>query len=143
MTPAEKLGYRIGDKFEVVDGCPYFSNGSIVKLTSDDGSNAPMFEFISGKILHNDALLDIATGQQMLKNNLYSICCSLNFLTKIKDEKPKAHKHAEMIKAKADNMDLVRFIKLDDNQGSEWAEQLNKQYQSCKPNRKQQKLQAV
>lgn len=33
----------------------------------------------------------------------------------------RSHKHAEMIKAKADNMDLVRFTKLDDNEGCEWA----------------------
>lgn len=47
MTPCEKLGYNIGDKFTVseTDG---FSKGSIVSLYEDDGSEYPYFKLIKG-----------------------------------------------------------------------------------------------
>jgi len=44
MTPCEKLGYKVGDEFEVaeVDG-RYFDGGEIVTLKKDDGSSIPLF----------------------------------------------------------------------------------------------------
>ena len=44
MTPCEKLGYKAGDEFEVVevDG-RYFSEGEAVTLKKDDGSSIPLF----------------------------------------------------------------------------------------------------
>ncbi|MGL5775510.1 MAG: hypothetical protein ACRCYB_09250 [Aeromonas veronii] len=44
MTPCEKLGYKVGDKFEVVDEHYAFPRGAIIKLIDDDGSDAPFFE---------------------------------------------------------------------------------------------------
>lgn len=43
MTPAQKLGYRIGDKFTVLHGAGTFDVGSEVTLYEDDGSNCPLF----------------------------------------------------------------------------------------------------
>lgn len=43
-TPCQKLGYKVGDKFEIIrenrDG---FSVGTIVSLCRDDGTNMPLF----------------------------------------------------------------------------------------------------
>lgn len=43
MTPAEKLGYKVGDEFEVVGGSCFFSIGEIVTLKRDDETSAPLF----------------------------------------------------------------------------------------------------
>lgn len=45
MTPCERLGYKVGDKFEVVGDHFCFEKGCIVKLTLCDDSSAPEFEF--------------------------------------------------------------------------------------------------
>lgn len=46
MTPCEKLGYKVGDKFEVVADSCGFKAGQVVTLARDDESRAPCF---SGK----------------------------------------------------------------------------------------------
>jgi hypothetical protein len=50
MTPCEKLGYKVGDKFEVlwlqVDEA--FSVGSIIELYKDVGGETPLFKLIKG-----------------------------------------------------------------------------------------------
>ena len=44
MTPCEKLGYKVGDKFIVVDKSgEMFPPNTIVTLNYDDGSAAPLF----------------------------------------------------------------------------------------------------
>ena len=46
MTPCEDLGYKVGDKFDVVsehDGV-HFNVGDLVILKEDDGSNRPLFQ---------------------------------------------------------------------------------------------------
>lgn len=43
MTPAQKLGYKVGDKFLVVKGGGTFDKGSEVTLYRDDGSDCPLF----------------------------------------------------------------------------------------------------
>lgn len=47
MTPCEKLGYKVGDKFEVTEDSTFpnssFHCGEIVYLGIDDGSNSPYF----------------------------------------------------------------------------------------------------
>lgn len=48
MTPCEKLGYKVGDLFEVVLYSDWFPKGSVVKLILDDHSNQPLFEQVSG-----------------------------------------------------------------------------------------------
>ena len=43
MTPCEKLGYKVGDKFEVLTDDDGFEIGSIVELWRDDDSICPLF----------------------------------------------------------------------------------------------------
>lgn len=47
QTPAQRLGYIEGALFEV-NGSNVFSDGSLVILEKDDGSNCPLFKLISG-----------------------------------------------------------------------------------------------
>ena len=44
MTPCEKLGYKVGDRFEVIGDHFHFSKGSAVTLYRDDGSEYPLFK---------------------------------------------------------------------------------------------------
>lgn len=43
MTPCEKLGYKVGDKFEVIEDSAYFKKGEIVSLRAADNSSCPFF----------------------------------------------------------------------------------------------------
>lgn len=43
MTPCEKLGYKVGDKFEVLNTDDGLDVGTIVELVEDDGSVCPTF----------------------------------------------------------------------------------------------------
>ena len=44
MTPCEKLGYKVGDRFEVCEKAGYgFELGDIAVLDDDDGSRIPFF----------------------------------------------------------------------------------------------------
>lgn len=47
MTPAEKLGYKVGDKFKVLEDS-MFTKDSIVSLYRDDGTNLPLFLCVEG-----------------------------------------------------------------------------------------------
>lgn len=47
MTPCEKLGYKVGDRF-VVQGSKTFDDGSIIELYYDDGTNCPCFKLVAG-----------------------------------------------------------------------------------------------
>lgn len=42
MTPCERLGYKVGDKFEVISHHA-FKNGQVVTLHEDDGTECPLF----------------------------------------------------------------------------------------------------
>lgn len=51
MTPCQKLGYNVGDKFVVIIDNPKrynFTKGSIITLYADDGSVLPLFKSIIG-----------------------------------------------------------------------------------------------
>lgn len=43
MTPCEKLGYKVGDKFEVLEDAEGFTKGQTVELKEDDGTECPFF----------------------------------------------------------------------------------------------------
>lgn len=43
MTPCEKLGYKVGDRFSVVEKSYMFNVGDVAILQSDDGSSYPFF----------------------------------------------------------------------------------------------------
>ena len=49
MTPAEKFGYKVGDKFKVIKPVP-FEVGDIITFNEDDGSNNPWFTNDQGMI---------------------------------------------------------------------------------------------
>lgn len=57
-TPAQELGFQIGDLFrydtkgEVND--PQFSDGSVIRFCRDDGSSMPEFELVTGSCVWND-----------------------------------------------------------------------------------------
>ena len=51
MTPCQKLGYNVGDKFVVIIDNPKqynFTKGSIITLYADDDSDFPLFKSIIG-----------------------------------------------------------------------------------------------
>ena len=56
MTPCEKLGYKVGDRFECIEGNPLTNRniGDILVLKEDDGSYIPLFknETTGNEILH-------------------------------------------------------------------------------------------
>jgi hypothetical protein len=59
MTPCERLGYKVGDKFVVSypndeEDRP-FSEGAIVSLFEDDESSCPLFLLIEGACLYDNA----------------------------------------------------------------------------------------
>ena len=49
MTPCEKLGYKVGDRFIALDDNESVdrSKGDILELVEDDGSNCPVFKNIT------------------------------------------------------------------------------------------------
>jgi hypothetical protein len=54
MTPSEKLGYKIGDLFRVVNS-GNFSTGEIIRFEKDDGSICPRFTSVSsGRTAYKD-----------------------------------------------------------------------------------------
>ena len=52
MTPCEKLGYKVGGRFEVIEGNCITSRdvGEIYTLFKDDGSDCPQFENEEGNL---------------------------------------------------------------------------------------------
>lgn len=42
VTPCERLGYKVGDEFEVISHHA-FKNGQVVTLHEDDGTECPLF----------------------------------------------------------------------------------------------------
>lgn len=61
MTPCEKLGYKVGDRFECVKGNTSVGRhvGDILILKHDDGSGYPFFENVT-------------------RNKKWSVCCLRN-----------------------------------------------------------------
>lgn len=60
MTPCEELGYKVGDRFEIlhpndVDSSIGFKVGSLVELYHDDGSKTPKFKLIKGQCQYLNA----------------------------------------------------------------------------------------
>lgn len=69
LTPAQKLGYKVGDLFEVIeDGTEYFCKGMIVKFDTDNRSQYPWFTYVSGpKTIHTDNVLRISVELSDIK----------------------------------------------------------------------------
>ena len=43
MTPCEKMGYKVGDKFKVLSSVEGFTEGQEIELYEDDGTDMPLF----------------------------------------------------------------------------------------------------
>lgn len=59
LSPAQKLGYEIGDKFEVIEESCYFAKGTIVTFVEDDWSDCPAFE---GETVNNSGMSSPVKG---------------------------------------------------------------------------------
>lgn len=61
LTPAQKLGYKVGDLFEVIEDNSYSCKGMIVKFDTDDNSTFPWFTYESGpKANFTDSVNEVA-----------------------------------------------------------------------------------
>ena len=58
MTPAQRAGWKVGDRGVALDDATTFSPGSIIELFHDDGSTGPRFKLISG-----DCGFNLADGE--------------------------------------------------------------------------------
>ena len=69
LTPAQKLGYKVGDLFEVIEGNKQFTTeGMIVKFTDDDYTQCPWFTYVSGpRARHTDDVLRISVELSDIK----------------------------------------------------------------------------
>lgn len=48
-TPAQEKGLVIGKHYKVTESNGYYLKGMIVKFIEDDGTNNPMFKYVSGE----------------------------------------------------------------------------------------------
>jgi hypothetical protein len=61
LTPAQKLGYKVGDLFEVIEDASYSCKGMIVKFDTDDNSTFHWFTYESGpKATFTDSVNEVA-----------------------------------------------------------------------------------
>lgn len=69
LTPAQKLGYKVGDLFEVIAiGTEYYCKGMVVKFITDDRSEYPWFTYVSGpKASYTDNVLRISVELSGIK----------------------------------------------------------------------------
>lgn len=70
MTPCEKLGYKVGDKFKASKSGAWFNVGEEVELGMDDGSNYPFFfnarmpkDSYGGRPLHIESVEKISNAK--------------------------------------------------------------------------------
>lgn len=68
MTPCEKLGYKVGDKFKVVDGTGvHYAVGSFITLIHDDGSSCPRFNGVHAIFESGDSFFPIDFVEKVAK----------------------------------------------------------------------------
>lgn len=65
MTPCEMLGYKVGDKFEVVEKSYKFDAGDVVCLQKDDGTASPYF---TNEIVKDEYPLGVACFLSSVRN---------------------------------------------------------------------------
>ena len=73
MTPCEKLGYKVGDRFEVIDPEQVTGNcsvGDIIILHRDDGSTSPFFRKEGHGFAHDCGYLEAIKPLRKLDNTL-------------------------------------------------------------------------
>lgn len=68
MTPCERLGYKVGDKFKVVDGTGvHFAVGSFITLIHDDGSSCPRFNGVHAIFESGDSFFPLDFVEKVAK----------------------------------------------------------------------------
>ena len=68
MTPCEKLGYKVGDKFKVVDGTgAHYAVGSFITLIHDDGSSCPRFNGVHAIYESGDSFFPLDFVEKVAK----------------------------------------------------------------------------
>lgn len=68
MTPCEKLGYKVGDKFKVVDGTGvHYAVGSFITLIHDDGSSCPRFNGVHAIFESGDSYFPLDFVEKVAK----------------------------------------------------------------------------
>lgn len=68
MTPCEKLGYKVGDKFKVVDGTGvHYAVGSFITLIHDDGSSCPRFNGVHAIYESGDSFFPLDFVEKVAK----------------------------------------------------------------------------
>lgn len=68
MTPCEKLGYKVGDKFKVVDGTGvHYAVGSFITLIHDDGSSCPRFNGVHAIYESGDSFFPLYFVEKVAK----------------------------------------------------------------------------
>lgn len=80
MTPCEKLGYKVGDEFTVIDGSFKFGAGSVISLQEDDGTESPYF-----------------TNEGVKDEYPYGVACFLYNIKKVAKLKPAKQALADAI----------------------------------------------
>lgn len=68
ITPCEKLGYNVGDKFRVVDGTGvHYAVGSFITLIHDDGSSCPRFNGVHAIFGSGDSFFPLDFVEKVAK----------------------------------------------------------------------------
>lgn len=68
MTPCERLGYKVGDKFKVVDGTGvHYAVGSFITLIHDDGSSCPRFNGVHAIFESGDSFFHLDFVEKVAK----------------------------------------------------------------------------
>lgn len=68
ITPCEKLGYKVGDKFKVVDGTGvHYAVGSFITLIHDDGSSCPRFNGVHAIFESGDSFFPLDFVEKVAK----------------------------------------------------------------------------
>lgn len=68
MTPCEELGYKVGDKFKVVDGTGvHYAVGSFITLIHDDGSSCPRFNGVHSIFESGDSFFPLDFVEKVAK----------------------------------------------------------------------------
>jgi hypothetical protein len=83
LTPAQKLGYKVGDLFEVIEDASYSCKGMIVKFDTDDNSTFHWFTYESGpKATFTDSVnevLSTSLKSSLTSKNKYNLIRNLKY----------------------------------------------------------------
>ena len=71
MTPCEKLGYKVGDRFVVKSNSTQFLKGQVIELIEDDGSTTPWFSNrgCEPRFLHLQKVKKLESTKETTMNN--------------------------------------------------------------------------